>query len=281
MTDPNIKTLIRLALEEDIGKGDLTARAVPEETRAKARLVAKEACVASGLELAALVLEEFRADAKAKILVKDGDAVESGATILELEGNARQLLTAERTILNLLQRLMGVATQARRYKEALGSAKLTILDTRKTTPGLRAWEKKAVRDGGLTNHRSRLDDGILVKENHIRAAGSISKALKALQGSPVPIQVEVTSWEEAEEAIQGGARKLLLDNFTPSQLLVLVPKLRAARDGLFLEASGGVKLENLRDYAATGVDAVSVGALTHSVPATDLSLLFEFHVSAR
>lgn len=273
------KNLIQLALAEDIGRGDLTAYAVPEGKRAHARVVAKENCVASGLEIAALVFDVFGADAISRPLVKDGDQVNSGEVLLEFEGNARHLLTTERTILNLLQRISGVATQARRYRDALGGAKLKILDTRKTTPGLRPWEKKAVRDGGLENQRARLDDGVLVKENHIRAAGSIRKALKNLEGkvsAGIPIQVEVTSQEEAGDAIAAGATRLLLDNFTPDQLSALVPKIRAQKEGIYLEASGGVRLETLREYARSGVDAVSVGALTHSVPAADLSLLFEF-----
>jgi nicotinate-nucleotide pyrophosphorylase (carboxylating) len=273
------KKLIQLALAEDIGKGDLTAQAVPAEKRAKARLIAKEWCVVSGLELAQLVLDVFEADARVKLHARDGDSLESGSLLLELSGNARHLLTTERTILNLLQRVSGVATQARRYKDALGNSKLILLDTRKTTPGLRDWEKKAVRDAGLQNHRARLDDGILVKENHIRAAGSIRAALENLKGraKDVPLEVEVTNFAEAEEAVVHGAMRLLLDNLTPDQLREIVPRVRALKPGLFLEASGGVKRENLRDYAAAGVDAVSIGALTHSVPAVDLSLLFEFH----
>jgi nicotinate-nucleotide pyrophosphorylase (carboxylating) len=275
------RQLIRLALEEDIGAGDLTALAVPPEVRAKARLVAKEDCVVSGLELAQTVLEVFGADANVFFPagMRDGAAVRSGDLILRLEGRARDLLTTERTLLNLLQRLSGVATQARRYKDALGNAPLKVLDTRKTTPGLRYWEKKAVRDGGLHNHRQRLDDGVLIKENHIRASGSIRLALANLQGkvkAEVPVEVEVTRWEEAEEAIRCGVTRLLLDNFSPAALQEIVVKARNLQPGLYLEASGGIQRENLLAYAATGVDAVSVGALTHSVRAVDLSLLFEF-----
>lgn len=276
------RQLIRLALDEDIGSGDLTVLAVPPEVRAKARLVAKETCVLSGLEIAPLVLEVFGADAKVELAagMQDGKAIPAGTTVMTFEGRARDLLTCERTILNFLQRLCGVANQARRYKEALGGQKLTVLDTRKTTPGFRHWEKKAVRDGGLTNHRMRLDQGVLVKENHIRASGSIQLALANLAGkvkAEIPVEVEVTKWEEAEEALGCGVQRLLLDNFSPSQLKELVPRLRAKSATVFLEASGGVTLENLKDYAATGVDAVSVGALTHSVKSVDLSLLFEFN----
>lgn len=276
------RQLIRLALDEDIGSGDLTVLAVPPEVRAKARLVAKEACVLSGLELAPLVLEVFGADAKVELSpgLQDGSEVQAGTTILHFEGRARDLLTCERTVLNFLQRLCGIATQARKYKEALGGRKLTVLDTRKTTPGFRYWEKKAVRDAGLTNHRMRLDEGVLVKENHIRASGSIQLALANLAGkvkASIPVEVEVTKWEEIEEALSCGVQRLLLDNFTPAQLSELVPRIRKESGStVFLEASGGVTLANLMSYAQTGVDAVSVGALTHSVRSVDLSLLFEF-----
>jgi len=275
------RQLITLALEEDIGTGDLTALAVPPEIKAKARLVAKEDCVLSGLELAPLVLEVFGAVAEAKVPagIRDGAFVKAGTTVLTFEGRARDLLTCERTFLNLMQRTCGVATQARRYKEALKGAELTVLDTRKTTPGLRYWEKKAVRDGGLTNHRLRLDDGVLIKENHIRASGSIQLALANLQSKvkpEIPVEVEITKWEEAEEAIDSGVTRLLLDNFTPAALREFVPRVRTKAKDLYLEASGGITIDNLADYATTGVNAVSIGALTHSVRAADLSLLFEF-----
>lgn len=276
-----LRNLIRLALDEDIGQGDLTALAVPPEVRGKANLVAKEDCVLSGLEIPAIVLEVFGADAAVELApgMADGKKISAGTTILSLQGRARDLLTTERTMLNILQRLCGVATGAAAYKEALGGASLKILDTRKTTPGLRAWEKKAVRDGGLHNHRSRLDEAVLVKENHIRASGSIRLALANLHGKVDPeivMQVEVTNWDEAKEAVDCGVTRLLLDNFSPPALKELVGRLRQLKPGLFLEASGGIKKDNLRDYAQTGVDAVSIGALTHAVRAVDLSLLFEF-----
>jgi nicotinate-nucleotide pyrophosphorylase (carboxylating) len=279
------RQLISLALDEDIGTGDLTALAVPPEVRAKALLIAKEPCVLSGMEIAPLVLEVFGADATCEAVpgAHDGAFVSKGATLLSFNGRARDLLTCERTILNFLQRLCGIATMAKTYKDALEGAALTILDTRKTTPGFRVWEKKAVRDGGLTNHRARLDEGVLVKENHIRASGSIELALANLAGKVkpgIPVEVEVTKWEEVEEALKFGVRRLLLDNFTPAQLTELVPRIRAkgviGAEPVFLEASGGVTLASLKDYAKTGVDAVSVGALTHSVKSADLSLLFEF-----
>ncbi|HEY8280076.1 MAG TPA: carboxylating nicotinate-nucleotide diphosphorylase [Bdellovibrionota bacterium] len=273
------RQLIRLALDEDIGTGDLTVLAVPPEVRARAKLIAKEDCVVSGLELAPLVLEVFGADAQVELDAQNGQKITKGTTLVRFDGRARDLLTCERTILNFLQRLCGIATQAARYKDALGSSKVTVLDTRKTTPGLRELEKQAVKDGGLSNHRMRLDEGVLVKENHIRASGSIKLALANLHGKVkpgIPVEVEVTRWEEAQEALDCGVSRLLVDNFTPQALRDLIPRIRAVAPKTFIEASGGITLSNLTDFTATGVDAVSVGALTHSVRAIDLSLLFEF-----
>lgn len=272
------RELIRLALDEDIGTGDLTALAVPPDTRIQARLVAKEACVLSGLELAPLVFEVFGADATYKINQADGTYAEKGSVVFEASGRARDLLTTERTLLNMLQRTCGIATEARRFKEALQGASLTILDTRKTTPGLRYWEKKAVKDGGLSNHRQRLDEAVLLKENHIRASGSIRLALANLAGKipdGTPVEVEVTNFAEAKEAIDCGVDRLLLDNFSPDQLRTLVPQIRALHKTIHLEGSGGITLQTVKSYAGLGLDAVSAGALTHSVKAADLSFLFE------
>lgn len=274
-----LHTLIRLALEEDIGKGDLTAAAVPEGAEARARLVAKESVVVSGLGVVPEILRVAKSGARLEFRAKDGERLEKGAELLRLSGNARELLALERVILNFLQRLCGIATASARYAEAAEGTGLMILDTRKTTPGFRALEKKAVRDGGLHNHRFSLDTGILVKENHIRAAGGIEKAVKALRkahGSLHAIEVEVTNRSEAFTALELGVKRLLLDNFSPSALAPLVRELKGMQKDVFLEASGGITFENLREYAAAGADAVSIGALTHSVRAADLSLLFEF-----
>jgi nicotinate-nucleotide pyrophosphorylase (carboxylating) len=272
------RELISLALNEDIGTGDLTALAVPPDVRTHAYLVAKEDCVLSGLELAPLTLEVFGADAEYKLNHSDGTFVKKGTTVLECMGKARDLLTTERTLLNMLQRTCGIATQARRFKEALGESELKILDTRKTTPGFRYWEKKAVKDGGLYNHRLRLDEAVLLKENHIRASGSIKLALANLQGK-VPantsIEVEVTNWEEAKEAMDCSVTRLLLDNFSAAQAKELATKIRAYKPGMYLEGSGGITLETVRSYSGIGLDAVSAGALTHSVKAADLSFLFQ------
>lgn len=274
------RQLIELALDEDIGTGDLTALAVPPDVRANARIIAKEKCVLSGLELASLVLEVFGADAQVSPAENcaDGMEVEIGQAILNFTGRARDLLTTERTILNLLQRTCGVATQARRFRSALAGEKLSVLDTRKTIPGFRYWDKKAVRDGGLENHRARLDEAVLLKENHLRASGSIRLALANLHGkipAGTPVEVEITTWEEAKEAMDCGINRLLLDNFTPAQLGPLVKQIRAYRSNMRLEASGGITLENIRSYAGLDLDCVSVGALTHSVRAVDLSYLFQ------
>jgi len=277
----HIRTLIQLALTEDIGRGDLTAQAVPENTEAVANIVAKSACVLSGLKLIPLILEEAQVDAKYYSEYADGLEVKQNTIICTFSGNARKLLSVERVILNFLQRFCGIATQAALYKKTLGKefSHVKILDTRKTTPGFRVLEKQAVKDGGLYNHRGSLDTGILIKENHIRAAGGITKTVEALAGK-VPqgflLEVEVTNLAEAQEAIHAGAEALLLDNFSSDELKNVVAKIRENSSNLFLEASGGITLDNLCAYASTGVDAISIGALTHSVKAADLSMLFTF-----
>lgn len=281
----NLSSLIQMALREDVGKGDLTAMAVPTATKAVAKIVAKEACVVSGVELAQMVLKEFGSSAHCVDFVTDGFALEKGNVLGIIKGNAREILTCERTILNFLQRLCGIATNASSYKELIGNSKVILLDTRKTTPGFRSLEKKAVRDGGLTNHRSRLDEAVLLKENHLRAAGSITKAIENLKAnlSPekftsIPVQVEVTCWNEIQEAMDCGLMRMLLDNFSPEETRKVVSRIRESSKEIYLEASGGITKENIAAYAATGVNAISMGALTHSVKSTDLSLLFDFHV---
>ena len=276
MNSPNLKKLIQLALEEDMGRGDLSALAVPKGAQASARLIAKQSCVATCLFLAPLLLSEAGVNISWEQKVQDGDSLKDQSLIGILRGNAREILGVERTLLNFWQRLFGIATQANQLAQM--KLPVRILDTRKTTPGMRVLEKKAVRDGGLYNHRFALDSGVLLKENHIRAAGGITAALRAIHNELpqlISTEVEVTSEAEAFEAIGAGARILLLDNFTPDDLFKLVPKLRAIGKELFLEASGGIRPSTIQQYAATGVDAVSVGFLTHSVPSADLSLLFE------
>ncbi|NUM87907.1 MAG: carboxylating nicotinate-nucleotide diphosphorylase [Bdellovibrionales bacterium] len=273
---PHVAELVRLALEEDLGRGDLTAQAVPAQARARARLIAKGECVAANLFVAELVVREAGAEAQVQFAAQDGQLLARGAPVLTITGNARDILSIERTMLNFLQRSFGVATLSRRFAAAVEGHPVRLTDTRKTLPGFRFLDKSAVRAGGLYNHRFGLDGGILVKENHIRAAGGIRAAVETLRmGVPhgLKIQVEVTSRSEAFEAIEAGAEALLLDNFSPRD--IPVKEIRAHAPQVLLEASGGVGLGNVAEFAAAGVDLISIGALTHSVPAADLSLLFE------
>lgn len=278
MLSPHARRIIEWALEEDAGRGDITAVCVPETKQARATLIAKAPCVVSGLWLVSEVVTQAAGNrVGVDYFTADGNKLSSGAKLLELRGPARDILLLERTLLNFLQRTTGIATQAAEYAERVKDLPVRLVDTRKTTPGLRWIEKRAVRDGGLHNHRFALDSGILVKENHIRAAGGITQAVTILkQEAPnaLPIQVEVTSREEAREAIAAGAASLLLDNFPPDELGPIVKEIRGYAPKIWLEASGGVNLETVRAFALTGVDCISIGALTHSVRAADLSLLF-------
>jgi nicotinate-nucleotide pyrophosphorylase (carboxylating) len=279
---PHVRALIRMALEEDLGRGDLTAEAVPIDTIANARVIARGPSVASGLALIEAVFAEasFPVDRLA-IHVRDGEEVANETEIFRVRANARALLGVERTILNFLQRTFGIAAQARSFRnkaEELG-LKIKVTDTRKTLPAWRLLDKAAVRDGGLHNHRFGLDSGVLLKENHIRAAGGIRKAVKNLEGKVphgISVECEVTSLTEAFEAIEAGVRILLLDNFTADKLPAVVSELRARAPELLLECSGNITLDTFPEYARAGVDLVSVGALTHSAKAANLSMLFDF-----
>ncbi len=281
MVPPSVTKLIALALEEDLGRGDLTAAGVPADRTATAQLVAKEACVASGLWLVEEILTVAKMNAAVSFAegIRDGVPVTKGQTIFTLSGNARDLLSVERTLLNFLQRSFGIASFAFELRRQVGDFPVKITDTRKTLPGFRYLDKRAVRDGGLYNHRFGLDSGVLVKENHIRAAGGISAIVKSLRAE-IPhglrVEVEVTTRDEALEALAAGADALLLDNFSAADLKSLVKELREKAPEVLLEASGGINQHNIRDYAATGVDLISMGALTHSVKAADLSLQFGF-----
>lgn len=277
---PGVISLIRLALEEDLGRGDLSAFSVPVTARARARIVAKSDLVISGTKLISRILEEARVDVDwLEVDRKDGCRVSTGAEIANLRGDARSLLGVERTILNFLQRTCGVATQAAAFRERIGERKVRIVDTRKTLPGWRFLDKMAVRDGGLWNHRFGLDSGVLVKENHIRAAGGITKAVTQLRNS-IPhgteIEVEVQTVVEAEEAIEAGVSLIMLDNFAISALPAAIAHLRSRSSSLVLEVSGNVSMANLSDYIDLDVDIISIGALTHSARAVDLSMLFDF-----
>jgi len=265
--------LIDLALEEDTGLGDITSRAIfPVKHRSRAVIDAKQNLVICGLEIAARVFEKSNPGIKTRLLASDGDRVKKGAIVLRLEGPTGAILTAERTALNFLQRLSGIATQARRYADAVNGTGVRVVDTRKTTPGWRALEKYAVRTGGCFNHRSSLGEQVLIKDNHIAAAGSLTRAVQlcrttAPHGSK--IEVEAKNPAEVKEACAAAADIILLDNMTPAQVRGAV-KIIAGRAQV--EVSGGVTFATLRDYALPGVDLISIGALTHSVEAADLSL---------
>jgi nicotinate-nucleotide pyrophosphorylase (carboxylating) len=273
------RMLERLAAEfvaEDVGRGDRTTEAVvPSDAVGSARIEAREAAVIAGLEVAracfAAVADDIEWDAR----VIDGGRVEAGEVVARLEGSLRTILTGERTALNLLARLSGVATLTSEFVGAAGETTARIVDTRKTTPGLRLLEKYAVRVGGGRNHRFGLDDGVLIKDNHIAAAGSITEALRrARAGSShgLTIEIEVTDVHELDDALAAGADAILLDNMSPEEVAEAVTR---AGGKAILEVSGGINLTNVRAYATSGVDLISVGALTHSVRAIDLSLEVE------
>lgn len=265
--------LIDLALEEDAGLGDVTSRAIfPPKHRSRAIIDAKHDVVICGLELAAEVFVRVDATLKVKLLAQDGARVKRGAAVLRVEGPTGSLLTAERTALNFLQRLTGIATLSREFSEAVKGTGVRVVDTRKTTPGFRALEKYAVRCGGCFNHRSSLGEHVLIKDNHIAAAGSLTKAVELCRAAAphlAKIEVEAKTLAEVREACLAGAEVILLDNMSPAQVVEAV-KLIAGR--AVVEISGGVKLATIRDYALPGVNVISIGALTHSAPAADLSL---------
>jgi nicotinate-nucleotide pyrophosphorylase (carboxylating) len=264
--------VVARALAEDLGAGDVTTAAtVPAETRARAVIRQKAPGVIYGLDVAEQVFRSLDADAVFAREVAEGVWREAGE-VLRVEGRARALLSGERTALNFLQRLSGVATMAARAVQAIDGTGARILDTRKTTPGLRALEKAAVAAGGATNHRAGLYDAILIKENHAALAGGVGAAVRrAREAAPdLPLEVECRDLGEVDEALSAGAPQLLLDNMSPVQLREAVRHVAGRAE---LEASGGVTLQTLREVASTGVDFVSVGALTHSAPALDLSLL--------
>jgi nicotinate-nucleotide pyrophosphorylase (carboxylating) len=264
------RDLVARALVEDIGTGDVTSQAtIRAEQRARGVILAKAELVVAGLDIAAETFRQCDTTASFEPQRQDGDRCLPGTIVAEVAGPARPLLTAERTALNFLQRLSGIATEARRYVDA-AAGKIIILDTRKTTPSWRTLEKYAVRCGGATNHRFRLDDAVLIKDNHKRLAGGITAALERARAAGVglPIEIEVETPDELEEAIMAGAARVLLDNFAPADLRDAV---RRCRGRAVVEVSGGVTIERLPDIAASGADFVSVGALTHSVRAADLS----------
>ena len=264
---------VREALREDVGPGDITAALLPADSTATASVITRESAVLCGMAWFNAVFAELDTDIGISWLVHDGDRIESGQTVCTLAGPARPILTGERTALNFLQTLSGTASRARRYADAVAGLPVKVLDTRKTLPGLRQAQKYAVRTGGCHNHRIGLYDGILIKENHIAAAGSVEAAIRlARNANPgMPVETEVENETELLAALDAGADRLLLDNFTVAELQHAID-VTAGRASL--EASGGVSLDNIRNIAATGVDFISVGALTKDIQATDYSMIF-------
>src|SRR5580700_5066429 len=297
-----IDELIRRSFAEDVGTGDVTSLAtIPATAVAHARIIAKAPLVCAGLPLAQRVFRTLDSDAAITLLAKDGEIVEKGRALLQIHGRARAVLTAERTALNFLAHLSGIATLTHRFVERLAGTNAKIRDTRKTTPGLRMLEKYAVRMGGGTNHRIGLYDAILLKENHIALAGGVTAALDQAHAyassrmnprettayeasvgprdgsasASLPIQIEVRNEQELHEALEAGAEAVLLDNMTPEAAGRCVKLARTLRRDCVVEISGGITIENARAYAETGADFLSSGALTHSAPAVDLSLLVD------
>ena len=275
-----LNTLIDLALEEDIGSGDITSETlIPADLRAKTTLLAKADGVLAGIDLAKLVFIKVDPDLKFKTLLKDGAKLHPGDIIGTVTGNARSLLKAERVALNFLQKLSGIASQTAEYVAIIGDLPVEILDTRKTTPGMRLLEKYAVSMGGGRNHRFNLSDGILIKDNHLatlRAHGMTLREIvnKAKSGAPegIKVEIEVTNLKEVREAVAAAADIIMFDNMNPAKMRAAVKIVPA---GIMTEASGNINLKTVRTAAETGVNFISIGALTHSSKALDISLEFQ------
>lgn len=276
LKDASILRLIQIALQEDIGSGDITSECtIPQHNTASAKFVAKESAVVCGLPIVDLVFRQFEQEINFDTLVEEGATLESGTTIGTVEGPAHVLLAAERTALNFMQRMSGVATKTRQYMLAIAGTKARILDTRKTVPGWRTLDKYATSVGGAVNHRMGLYDMVMVKDNHITAAGGVSKAVKLCveERAHKPnlfIEVEARNMNEVHEIMQiKGVDRIMFDNFTPEQCANAV---RIVDGVCETEASGGITLSNIREYAEAGVDFISVGAITHSATAVDISM---------
>lgn len=277
---PALQGFARRALEEDVGRGDVTSTlTVSADARALGRFVARGPLVVSGLAAARAVFHAADPDLRFAATAGEGEAVPAGAVVAEVEGSARAVLAAERVALNVLMRLCGVATLTRRYVEAVGGTGARITDTRKTAPGMRPLEKAAVRAGGGTNHRAGLDDGVLIKDNHLALAGGVAAAVRrARTGAPhlLRVEVEVEDEDMLREALEAGADAVLLDNVGPEEVGGMVEVARRGHpQHVLVEVSGGVDIQTVRAYAEAGPDLISVGALTHSAPAADISLEVE------
>jgi nicotinate-nucleotide pyrophosphorylase (carboxylating) len=277
MTKDLLKTFVENALHEDIGDGDHSSIAcIPETATGKAQLLVKEAGVLAGVEIGIAIFREVEPGIKIKQFLKDGADIQPGDIVLTVEGKTRTLLKTERLVLNVMQRMSGIATRTREYADRMEGLHTKVLDTRKTTPGMRLLEKEAVRIGGGVNHRMGLYDMIMLKDNHIDFAGGIEKAILAVKAylksihKDLKIEVEVRSMDELREVMRvGGIHRIMLDNFTPDATREALQVINGAYE---TESSGGITLETLRDYAETGVDYISVGALTHHIKSLDLSL---------
>lgn len=270
MTGPETEAVVRRALAEDVGSGDITTNlCIPADARATGRMIARQSLVLAGVEVLPIVFEGCTVDLRCD----SGARLDSGDEIGVVEGPARLLLTGERTALNFVQRLSGVATLASAYVKAVEGTGCRILDTRKTTPGLRRLEKTAAAAGGAVNHRMGLYDAVLIKNNHIAAAGGVRAALDRTRNAGVPVEIEVRTRAELDEALAGGAAHLLLDNLTPAEAKQWIVHIGGRAT---VELSGGITLETVRAYAETGADFVSCGALTHSAKAVDINFRLDF-----
>ncbi len=270
--DPaDVKTAVDLALAEDIGAGDITTRAiVPDSTRMRLVMATRQPVVVAGMPVAVETFKRLDRESEIKIEAFDGSRLDSGAVIAKIEGSAAALLSAERTALNFVQTLSGIATLTRKFVDRIAGTGAVLLDTRKTIPGLRSLSKYATAVGGATNHRMRLDDGVLIKDNHIAVAGSVGEAIRRAKATGLKnVQIECDTLDQVRQALDAGADRLLLDNMPP-EILRQAVEINAGR--VPLEASGGVTLETIRKIAETGVDFISVGAITMSAPSVDIGL---------
>jgi nicotinate-nucleotide pyrophosphorylase (carboxylating) len=270
--EQEIQDIIIRALHEDIGRGDVTVSAtIPADARGSFKFVAREKMVVCGSEIASHVFGQLSPEIHFHGLIKDGAMVNPGTVIATVEGPTASILTGERVALNLWQRMSGIATITHSYVEAVQGTKAIIRDTRKTMPGLRVLDKYAVRMGGGQNHRMRLDDAVLIKDNHIAACGSVTAAIQKARSQNLPVMVECDTLQQVEEALKAGVDSILLDNMSPEMLRQAVAVVKGR---VKLEASGGVTLKNVRAIAETGVDYIAIGALTHSARAVDIGLDF-------
>ena len=277
-TDQLIDDLLNLAFAEDVGDGDhTTLSTIPADEKGRQRLIVKEEGILAGVEIAAKVFAKFDPELKMTVYINDGSHVRPGDIAFVVEGKVRSLLQTERVMLNIMQRMSGIATTTARYQAQLEGLSCKVLDTRKTTPGMRMLEKMAVKIGGGENHRIGLFDMILIKDNHVDFAGGIPQAVSAAKdyckanSKSLKIELEVRNEDEIRQALDAGVDRIMLDNFTPERTKAAVEMIRAINPGVEIESSGGITIDTLRAYGECGVDFVSVGALTHSVKGLDMS----------